>query len=61
MIVNQQYGKFKFQRWYFMWFWWFILICDLLVPFTMLIAGRMMWRHCRNTLMVSSDTGHGVP
>ena len=30
----------------FMWFWWFILVCDLLVPFTMLIAGRMMWKHC---------------
>ena len=29
-----------------MWFWWFILVCDLLVPFTMLIAGRMMWKHC---------------
>ena len=44
-----------------MWFWWVILVCDLLVPFTMLIAGRMMWKIARNTLMVWSDTGHGVP
>lgn len=22
------------------------MVCDLLVPFTMLIAGRMMWKHC---------------
>lgn len=29
-----------------MWFWWFMLICDLLIPVIMLIAGRMMWKHC---------------
>ena len=29
-----------------MWFWWFMLICDLLIPITMLIGGRMMWKHC---------------
>ena len=29
-----------------MWFWWLIVICDLLVPVIMLIAGRMMWKHC---------------
>lgn len=29
-----------------MWFWWFILIMDLLVPIIMLAAGRMMWKHC---------------
>lgn len=28
-----------------MWFWWFILICDLLIPFTMMLAGQMMWKH----------------
>ena len=30
-----------------MWFWWFILVCDLLVPFTMLIAGRIPSPHTR--------------
>ena len=29
-----------------MWFWWFMLICDLLIPITMVVAGRMMWKHC---------------
>ena len=29
-----------------MWFWWFMLICDLTVPIVMLIAGRMMWKRC---------------
>lgn len=29
-----------------MWFWWFMLICDLLIPAIMLTAGRMMWKHC---------------
>lgn len=29
-----------------MWFWWFILICDCLIPAIMIIAGRMMWKHC---------------
>ncbi len=24
---------------------WFILVCDLLVPLTMLISGRIMWKH----------------
>lgn len=28
-----------------MWFWWFMLCCDLLVPAIMIIAGRMMWKH----------------
>lgn len=28
-----------------MWFWWFILICDLLVPILMIGSGRMMWKH----------------
>ena len=28
-----------------MWFW-FMLICDLLIPIVMLIGGRMMWKHC---------------
>ena len=33
-----------------MWYWWFMLICDLLVPVTMLIAGRMMWKHCPKSI-----------
>lgn len=28
-----------------MWFWWFVLICDLLVPLTMIIGGYFMWKH----------------
>ncbi len=28
-----------------MWFWWFIFVCDLLIPITMIIAGNMMWKH----------------
>lgn len=28
-----------------MWFWWFMLCCDILVPIIMIIAGRMMWKH----------------
>lgn len=28
-----------------MWFWWFMLICDLLIPALMIILGRMMWKH----------------
>lgn len=27
-------------------FWWFMLICTLLTPLLMIIAGRMMWKHC---------------
>lgn len=26
-------------------FWWFMLICDLLVPLTMVIGGYLMWKH----------------
>ena len=28
-----------------MWFWWFILMCDLLVPTTMFIGGAIMTKH----------------
>lgn len=28
-----------------MWFWWFMLICDLLTPVLMIICGNMMWKH----------------
>lgn len=29
-----------------MWFWWFMFVCDLLVPACMIIGGRLMWKHC---------------
>ena len=29
-----------------MWLWWFWLICDLLIPFVMIVVGRMSWIHC---------------
>ena len=29
-----------------MWFWYFMLISDLLIPVLMIIGGRMMWKHC---------------
>ena len=29
-----------------MWLWWFWLICDLLIPFAMIVVGRMSWKHC---------------
>lgn len=28
-----------------MWFWWFMLICDLIIPITFIVCGRMMWKH----------------
>ncbi len=28
-----------------MWFWWFMLICDLLIPVIMIVVGRLMWKH----------------
>lgn len=29
-----------------MWFWWFIMVCDMLIPITMIIGGRLMWMRC---------------
>ncbi len=29
-----------------MWFWWLLFLCDCLIPVIMMIAGRMMWKHC---------------
>lgn len=29
-----------------MWLWWFWLICNLLIPFVMIVVGRMSWKHC---------------
>lgn len=28
-----------------MWFWWFMLAVDMLVPLCMILFGRMMWKH----------------
>lgn len=28
-----------------MWYWWFLLACDLLIPLLMCICGRFMWKH----------------
>ncbi len=28
-----------------MWFWWFMFVCNLLIPVILIIAGRMMWKH----------------
>lgn len=27
-----------------MWFWWFLFVCDLLIPTLMIVSGRMMWK-----------------
>ena len=27
------------------WFWWFLFVCNLVVPVAMIGAGRMMWKH----------------
>ncbi len=29
-----------------MWFWWFAVACDLIIPLLMVIFGRIMWKHC---------------
>lgn len=26
-------------------FWWFMFLCDLLIPLMMILFGRMMWKH----------------
>ena len=36
-----------------MWFWWFMLACDLLIPAIMILTGRMMWKHCPKRSTVS--------
>jgi uncharacterized membrane protein len=33
-----------------MWFWWFMLICDMIIPVVMIIVGRMMWKHCPKSI-----------
>lgn len=29
-----------------MWFWWYMFVCNLLIPAILILAGRMMWKHC---------------
>ncbi len=29
-----------------MWFWWFMFVCNLMIPLVLIVAGRMMWKHC---------------
>ncbi len=29
-----------------MWFWWFAFACDLLIPLTMILFGRISWKRC---------------
>ena len=52
-----------------MWFWWFLLFCDMLVPAVMLVGGRWMWKHPPKTVngfigyrtarsMKNADTWH---
>ena len=44
-----------------MWFWWFMLICDLIIPIAMVIGGRMMWKHCpKNINSMSGKAGKMV-
>lgn len=29
-----------------MWFWWFVLACDLFIPIAMFVGGWLMLKHC---------------
>ena len=33
-----------------MWFWWFMLGCDLLIPILMIIFGWTMWKHAPGSI-----------
>ncbi len=35
-----------------MWFWWFAVACDLIIPLLMVIFGRIMWKHCPSKINV---------
>ena len=39
-------ARFEFSEGMTIWFWWFMLACDLLIPAIMILTGRMMWKHC---------------
>ncbi len=42
-----------------MWFWWFILICDILIPAVMIVAGRIMQK--RSPQKINSLLGYRTP
>ena len=42
-----------------MWFWYFMLACDLLVPLAMIIGGRVIWKH--SSRKISSSSGYRTP
>ncbi len=42
-----------------MWFWYFMLVCDLLVPLAMIIGGWVIWKHCSKK--ISSLGGYHTP
>ena len=42
----------KMLRRFNMWFWWFILLCDLLVPVIMFVGGIIMSKNCPNNINV---------
>lgn len=29
-----------------MWLWWFMFFCNILIPVTLIVGGRIMWKHC---------------
>ena len=29
-----------------MWFWWFMFMCNIIIPILFIVAGWMMWKHC---------------
>ena len=33
-----------------MWFWWFVLCSDLLIPALQIIFGWVLWKHCPKTI-----------
>ena len=33
-----------------MWFWWFMFICNLMIPLLMILLGRWMWKHCPQSI-----------
>ena len=35
-----------------MWFWWFMVICNLMIPFIMIVFGKWMWKHCPQSINV---------
>lgn len=45
-----------------MWFWWFMLSSDLLIPILMIFAGRMMWKHMPKNIngMIGYRTGRSM-